>query len=314
MRGHQAQGVALSRLSWAAKVSSIVVVTGLLGACGGGEDTSASLPKFRPYDTDATNIFYVVGAPNGLPGVATDVREMTRLLGDTNNGLGWTVRTNGNATKAQILAELRNISASVGENGTIGLYVSGHGADDGKYMTASGMLGFGEVATAIQDGRATPLKRLLTFNDSCFSGHWVDGNGALPGDEEFDWNSVADGPAGYETLEDAELDALAEKAASEMSTGFLSVAGTSDGIEQFMTFAASSKSRTSLDMGSSRGGAFTYSLRMQYQDLKASAPEATVGDLATGTTSRTWDLTRHHTPVYKAHPASLLDEKLFPAR
>lgn len=309
MRSRQARPKALFQ-----HLSIVAMTAGMLSACGGGESANFSLPQFRPFDTAATNIFYVVGAPNGLSGVPTDVREMTNLLGDADNGLGWTVRTNGNASKTQILSELQNIAASVGENGTIGLYVSGHGSSDGKYMTANGMLGFGEIATALQQGRATPIKRLLTFNDSCYSGHWVDGNGALPGDEAFDWATVADGPSSYETLDDESIDALAEVAATEMSAGFLSLSAAPDGIEQFMTFAASSKSRTSLDMGSSRGGAFTYALRTEYKELKTNAPEATVGDLATGTASRTWNLTRHHTPVFKAYPETLLEEKLFPAR
>lgn len=274
-----------------------------------GQRTVSSDVKFRPFDPEAKNIFMVIGAPNGLSGVATDVREMSAVLGDKTNGFNWDVKSNANAPKDFILRELTANAAAVGENGTLGFFVSGHGSNDGRFMTANGMLSYGEVAAAIAAGRAEPLKRLMSFNDSCFSGHWVDGNGSLPDDMK----SMSELPeffADHSPDEAQELaDAQADTMLRELSGG--GEKGKSDQIEQFLTFAASKKSQTSLDYGRERGGAFTWALRQTFAGLKKENKDATMGDLTRKTVDKTWQDTRHHLPVFKAIPASMLDEKLF---
>lgn len=282
----------------------VLLTSAFLAACGVKPENSTQ--KFRPADPNAVNVFYVVGAPNGLSGVATDVREMANVLSDESNGYNWQVQSNGNATKAEILQKLQTYSAQVGENGSLGFYVSGHGDSSGRFMTANGMLSYREVAAAIASGRATPLKRLLTFNDSCFSGHWVDGNGQLPEDKLLMAEEFAD-------LSPEEAQENAEMAAQQMADGFMTQTGTgrADSIEQFLTFAASKKTQTSLDYGRTRGGAFTWTLRQTFANLKKSNNEATVGQFAEKTAKDTYSMTRHHLPVYRAYPASLLEEKLF---
>jgi len=275
--------------------------------CGAREEVSSL--KFRPYDPNAKNVFLVLGAPNGLAGVPTDIREMSAVLGDASNGYNWSVITNGNAPKKYILDQLTAQAAVVGENGTLGLYVSGHGSRDGKFMTADGMLGYGEVAQAISRGRAQPLRRLMSFNDSCYSGHWVDGNGSLPVDM-----TTLNEPAEFfadPTPEEAQT--LAENQAQIMSDEIISSNDKSKGdkIEQFLTFAASKKSQTSLDTGRSKGGAFTWALRQTFASLKKDNSQATMGDFVKKTVDKTWQDTRHHLPVYKAIPSTILNEKVF---
>jgi hypothetical protein len=285
---------------------SVVLMFSFMG-CGAREDSSAM--KFRPYDPNAKNVFLVMGAPNGLAGVPTDVREMTAVLEDSSNGYNWSVVTNGNASKSYILDQLTSQSAAVGEDGTLGFYVSGHGSRDGKFMTADGMLGYGEVARAIAAGRAEPLKRLMSFNDSCFSGHWVDGNGSLPEGMRM-LNESAEFFADP-SPEEAQI--LAETQAQIM-TDELTASGDkskADKIEQFLTFAASKKSQTSLDMGRAKGGAFTWALRQTFASLKKDNREATMGEFAQKTVDKTWQDTRHHLPVYKAIPTEMLSEKVF---
>jgi hypothetical protein len=279
----------------------------LVSSCGQRQETSTI--KFRPFDPNAKNIFMVIGAPNGLSGVATDVREMSKILSDNSTGFNWEVKSNGNAPKDYILRELTANSAAVGPDGTLGLFVSGHGSNDGKFMTANGMMSYTEVANAIALGRSEPLKRLMSFNDSCFSGHWVDGNGSLPDDmksmSEFPEFFADHSPEEAQALANMQVDTMTQELAAP------SLKGRGDRIEQFLTFAASKKTQTSLDYGSSRGGAFTYALRQTFANLRKDNKEATIGDLARTTTQRTWSDTRHHLPVYKAVPAGMLEEKLF---
>jgi len=284
------------------------VVTVLVTSACGQRESSATL-KFRPYDPNANNVFLVVGAPNGLAGVPTDIREMSAVLSDASNGFNWQVVSNGNATKAYILDQLTTQAAAVGENGTLGLYVSGHGSKDGKFMTADGMMGYKEVATAIAAGRAQPLRRLMSFNDSCFSGHWVDGNGSLPEDMA-NMNESAEffadpSPEEAQSLAESQADVMAEALAIGDSKN------KADQIEQFLTFAASKKSQTSLDYGRAKGGAFTWALRQTFAGLKQENRAATMSDFVKKTVDRTWQETRHHLPVYKAVPAVMLQEKLF---
>ena len=280
-----------------------------LGVFGCGAREDASSIKFRPYDPDAKNVFLVIGAPNGLAGVPTDVREMSTVLQDKSNGYNWNVISNSNAPKKYILEQLTAQAAAVGENGTLGLYVSGHGSRDGKFMTADGMLGYGEVANAIASARAQPLRRLMSFNDSCFSGHWVDGNGSLPADMV----SLSESAEFFADPTPEEAQELAEAQAQIMSEE-LSAGGDKskgDKIEQFLTFAASKKSQTSLDMGRSKGGAFTWALRQTFAALKKDGRGATMGEFVKKTVDKTWQDTRHHLPVYKAVPTTLLEEKVF---
>lgn len=290
-------------------VSLLLLIIGTVGLTGCGQREQASTLKFRPYDPNAKNVFLVVGAPNGLAGVPTDVREMSKVLRDQSNGFNWSVTSNANAPKDYILKELTANSAAVGENGTLGLYVSGHGSRDGKFMTADGMMSYTEVANAIAAGRAQPLRRFMSFNDSCYSGHWVDGNGSLP--EDFrSMNEPAEffadpSPEEAQTLAQTQADTMAEQLTNQGNKS------KSDQIEQFLTFAASKKSQTSLDLGSSKGGAFTYALRQTFANLKKENLAATMGDLVKKTTDRTWDNTRHHVPVSKAVPSSMLQEKIF---
>ncbi len=290
-----------------AKMTMFALATLTMVGCGRG--VSSSSVKFRPYDPESHNVFLVIGAPNGLSGVATDIREMTKVLNDTSNGFNWNVISNGNAPKDYILRELTANAAAVGEFGTLGLYVSGHGSNDGKFMTANGMMSYSEVARAIAAGRAQPLKRLMAFNDSCYSGHWVDGNGSLPDDMK-NLNEPAEffadhSPEEAQALADAQAQLMADQLTGSSDKG------RADSIEQFLTFAASKKTQTSLDYGREKGGAFTWSLRKVFSSLKAQRPEATMGDLATQTVDATWQDTRHHKPVYKAVPTSLLEEKIF---
>jgi hypothetical protein len=290
------------------------LILGALTACGVNQEAPSNL-EFRPYDAASHNIFYIVGAPNGLPGVATDVREMSTLLGDQSLGYGWTVQTNGNATKQDILTSMRQYAAEVGENGSIGFFVSGHGSSSGKFMTADGMLGFDEVAAAVSAGRASPLRRLLTFNDSCYSGHWVNGNGALDEYEGKTRTWLGDGevrePDEFVTLTPEQMTHAAEQMVEKMNAGFATVAGMQNGIEQFVTVAASNRSNTSLDLGRTRGGAFTYSLRTVFAELRRSDENATIGTLTSETAEYTWNLTHHHRPVYRASPETMLNEFLF---
>lgn len=290
-------------------VSLLLLTIGTVGLTGCGQREQASTLKFRPYDPNAKNVFLVVGAPNGLAGVPTDVREMSKVLRDQSNGFNWSVTSNANAPKDYILKELTANAAAVGENGTLGLYVSGHGSRDGKFMTADGMMSYSEVANAIAAGRAQPLRRFMSFNDSCYSGHWVDGNGSLPED----LRSMSEPAEFFADPAPEEAQALAQAQADIMSEELM-VSGNkskADRIEQFLTFAASKKSQTSLDLGSSKGGAFTYALRQTFANLKKENLAATMGDLVKKTTDRTWDDTRHHVPVSKAVPSSMLQEKIF---
>lgn len=284
-----------------------VVLSLALVSCGSRDESSAL--KFRPYDPNAKNVFLVMGAPNGLAGVPTDVREMAAVLNDTTNGYNWNVISDSNASKKYILEQLTAQSAAVGENGTLGFYVSGHGSRDGKFMTADGMLGYSEVAQAIAIGRAQPLRRLMSFNDSCFSGHWVDGNGSLPEDMA----QLNESAEFFADPTPEEAQALAESQAEIMSNelSLVSDKTKADKIEQFLTFAASKKSQTSLDMGRSKGGAFTWSLRQTFATLKKENRQATMGEFAKKTVDKTWQDTRHHLPVYKAVPESMLNEKVF---
>ena len=162
--------------------------------------------KFAPLDPNADNYALIFGAPNDLKGVSKDVAEMENLL--NNSGYGYRVITNSRASKADILKTLGTYSAKISEKGTLLIYFSGHGTEEGEFLTDEGpvqakpdenwgtdlskpvtakdsnttqlnmeLLSHREVLAALREGRTSggkiaPIKFLITIIDACFSGTW----------------------------------------------------------------------------------------------------------------------------------------------
>ena len=121
---------------------------------------------------DGQNYAVLFGAPNGLAGVPTDVRELGSLLQDRQYDFRFRVISNANATAQQIIDATADAASTAD---SLLWFFSGHG-NTGILMADDRSFTFHEVADGIREARNNvPLKRLLVFIDSCYAGSFVDG-------------------------------------------------------------------------------------------------------------------------------------------
>jgi hypothetical protein len=279
-----------------------------LTGCGSHSNHSSSL-KLRPKSRDAPNVFVVAGAANGLSGVQTDVRELSKLLLSSEDELAWNVKSNFDVGRDDLIALVSRSSLEVGESGTLALYLSGHGNSSGGFITTSGVVTLSEIVHAVVAKRVTPLSRFMVFVDSCYSGYWVDqsqlGEGSKssfvrPAEDFFDPDPEEAKVANENLLRLlAEAVENANKSSSRVS------------VNEVVAMSASKKDELALDLGQDQGGAFTYALRKSYTLLQYENQEATLGNFFEMVQKETYRLTRHHTPSYLVRPDRVLTEKLF---
>lgn len=216
------------------------------------------------------NMALVLGGPNGLEGVPTDVKELSKLLRDPIYKMG--VYEDGVATVDRIKEATARFSTI--ETNSLLWYFSGHGGGGSFLAEGDGSMTYKEVTDIIQQVRANkPLKRLLFVLDTCEAGHAVDGNGAIIAGFDKALNSYN----------------IKTKDGEIKSTLY----------EQAFVFAASTKDETSSDNGVEQGGEFTWKWRKAIEKLRASNPNATIKDV----TEETVKTTSGQHPVYKAYPS-----------
>lgn len=294
-----------------ALLSTITIVGALaLASCSRSGGDSVSGLDDLAYDSNANNVALIFGASNGLAGVATDVAEMDRVLSDSNYGFSFSTTSNTESTKSMILQTIREKAGEVGSKGTMALYFSGHGTQDGRFVTSSGYLGFDEVTAAIKAGRSTPLKRVIIFNDSCFSGNWVDESQTSSGSGLLSLDSPAPKGRGSEAMDAKDGDKFASNSTAAISKSMQRSNDGNEVFEQLLIMSAARDSETSLDLGSANGGAFTYSLRKVLSNLRSTKPDAKMKDMVNDTVEAT-DSRYHHRPQFSASPNIILEGALF---
>ena len=279
------------------------------------------------FDPSAQNVALLLGSDGGnLDGVPVDIRGLKELFGDTSNGFNFSIQSEERNASVRMASQmLKQAAAQVGERGTLLIYYSGHGAQGSGCMAfTDDCITFKTFAQAIQEVRTTPIKRLLFFSDSCFSGQLVTGNSSII-------SGGGSGSNSYDSLELSSADLVAQENVAltragddwytSLATSFLggsqnsgnngmsttATSGSSRGFEktlfeQALTVAAARPNETSADLGAG-GGAFTSALRRAFSQLKGS----------TGTTIRQFldktaqDTQRNgHTPVYRAFPSDVV--------
>lgn len=291
--------------------TSLVVGLLTLPSCGKKAGEVSSLDDLA-FDSDANNVALIFGAQNGLKGVATDVREMSRVLSDSSYGFSFKTESNVDASKKTILDSIKSKAATVGDRGTLALYFSGHGTKDGRFVTTQGYLGFNEVTNAIKAGRnGRPVKRVIVFNDSCYSGNWIDSSEGMTGSSLLgDSSEDASKGRGSVELSEKDGDKLAESSVGAISKSMQGENRGNEVFEQLLIMSAARDSETSLDLGVSNGGAFTYALRKTLMQLKSRNSSAKLKDMVQSTVQLTQDNFRH-IPQFNVSPAIMMEGALF---
>jgi hypothetical protein len=279
----------------------------------------------------AKNIALILGAPsageNRLEGVATDVQAMQTLL--SNPDLGFTVKVVMNATASDMISAASAAAQQVSNDGTVLIYYSGHGIKDGRLFSQDEQaVRFSSIVDAMAKQRSAPFRRLVVAMDSCFSGQNVNGPGAILTGSGSSGTSGFGLSLGGPNLPHAQIvterqqlsmfvDAVANgskpfkvRGRSGTNSALALDGAANPAFEQALFIAASQKSQTSQDAGSQYGGVFTFSWRTVLKTM-FNDPTKTMRDMLNATVKQTYAFSGGgHTPVFRAVPESILDEKL----
>lgn len=271
-------------------------VFGSVAGCGGSSNHIGTSLKGLAHSDAGKNVAVLMGSPNGLPGVPTDIQELDLLFRNTQVDLGFDeVVKDNEATTDDIFSATADAASDAD---TLFWYFSGHG-NTGIMLAEDRSFTFSEVANAVMTARNNrPLARLVVMIDSCYSGSFVDGRTPIiPSNDGDSVRSKCIPMAG--ALSSSE-DAMAEIGKFQ---------GTL--FNQAFVLTSSTKNETSADLGRTRGGAFTWSLRGVINESSASDRDATILEIAQRTRRDTEDV-GGHTPVWSAFPsAQILGEKFF---
>jgi len=222
------------------------------------------------------NTAILFGSPNGLGGVSTDIREMKTLLDQPD--FHFRTVANGSASTSEIFETAKTEGKDAD---SLIFYFSGHG-NRGVMLADDRTFTFNEVATALKANRnGRPFDRLLVVIDSCLSGSFVDGNG----------DAIITEP-GSETGSHI---VFTEEALYEP------VAADANLYRQAFIFSASKQNENSQDLGSAKGGSFTYTFRTIMGELKESNPMVNFRTFAQKVSAKT-EADYDHTPMWRGFP------------
>ena len=304
------------------QVGFALLATALVVACGAPKNlsTRGDLDSLV-FDPSAQNVAVLLGSDGGnLDGVPVDIRGLRTMFSDASAGFNFTIESEErNASVRSATQMIERAAAQVGDRGTLLIYYSGHGAAGSGCMAfTDNCVTFSAFASAIKRVRSTPIKRLLFFADSCFSGQLVTGNSAvitggaaadglqLSADDRLATENVTLSRAG-----DDWYTALATSMVGNYSAGSRDGSGSnrSSGFEknifeQALTVAASRPNQESEDLGQD-GGAFTSSLRRVFNQMKSNGTSTTIRQFLDKTVQDT-SRQHSHTPVYRAFPSDIV--------
>ena len=253
--------------------------------------------RFTVANRNAKNVAFVVGSPNNLPGVTRDVNNVSKMIQESN--LGYELVTMNYATSSQILSKAKEIGSKISPDSTVLFYFSGHGAQTGQLVGQSDSLfTMKDVAYSIKEGAGNQsFKRFITVIDACHSGQSVDGSEAM-------FLAGTKRPFSVDQF----IEGITQGSSSGSGLFGGSAAAASDGprpFEQGLVIAAAKSSEYSGDFGPTVGGIFTASL----MNAIRSNTSATLSEILENAKRLTMNNTGDQTPVWKATPSSILNER-----
>lgn len=273
-------------------VISLSVIT-LMGCRQNSGDPSSRL-RITPADRNAKNVALIIGSPNDLTGVPKDIAEVSKMLKESN--LGYEIKVVSPASASQALSAADEVGKMLTPNSTVFFYYSGHGAESGV-LIGQGYQTFRLKSIVKRLGDAAPggkFKRFIAVMDSCFSGQNVNGNESM---------FLSDKPKSEQEM--------LSNALGMMTADLKPKSAENLPFEQALVIAASQRNQTSLDFGSSVGGAFTASWRKMLKKGFQSGSQYSLSQLLEETKNETRRQTGgSHTPVWKAMPESVLSESI----
>jgi len=135
----------------------------------------AADPRGLVESTSGKNEVLLVGVSHGLPGIDLDVDNVERMASHPAYKFHASYLEEEKGTGANLAAELTRVAESVGTDGTMFFYYTGHGSPGSLYLQ-DGSLAIAKMRKAMEVGRAKlgPMARLVLMFDSCYSGSLLD--------------------------------------------------------------------------------------------------------------------------------------------
>ena len=232
----------------------------------------------------ATNLSLLVGVDKGLPGIDLDVKNVERMGSHPDYNFKATNLYNKTGTVPIVTKTMTEVVSKVDGDGTFLFYFSGHGGK-GTLVFEDRTVKIEELRAAIEAGRKNigPVKRLLLFFDSCFSGSLLPKFRGMP---QFQMLPVSD--------MQEEVDSIVSKLQpSHRDAAYF---------DKLFVFASSRADETSA--AGSNGSAFTVALGKAFDE--AMEKNNTIGEFI----KNTYDYTKVHHPVARLVPEDLNNEKM----
>jgi hypothetical protein len=151
--------------------SGICLFAGLAFSCGKLPDTYQLEGLSSSPTADNVALLF----ETNVSAARRDVQRLTAALGDPNARYNYTTHSKYSATKANITAMVAEHASAVSSDGTLFLFMAGHGSPNGYLSTPSGFLNFDDIAAALRQTRTAAFRRLVVVVFSCYAGNWVDG-------------------------------------------------------------------------------------------------------------------------------------------
>jgi hypothetical protein len=147
-------------------------------SCSDAQQTS-SLNDLAYNGKTGKNVAVFLTAPNpwGNTQVYVENDPETLMSNLTSLNQNFTHFQDENVTLASAIDAVKKYSAidQIGEDGTLFLYIAGHGSPDAQtQMTNGTFLNYSHLREAIKTSRnGKPIKRLVLMVFSCYSGSWI---------------------------------------------------------------------------------------------------------------------------------------------
>lgn len=91
--------------------------------------------------------------------------------------VGFTSKHFADRSVSEILSEIKLTASSMTDQGTLAIYFMTHGSPDGYILARDRVFRMKEVVDTIKAARQTPLRRLMIFVETCYSGNQIDAFG-----------------------------------------------------------------------------------------------------------------------------------------
>lgn len=157
------------------KIASIIAAI-TLASCAKPASPSSNRGSVKGITANSNGGNVAVLLETNFQFASTDVRNLKTLLSDPTGNYGFIdIKTNDNTNQYQITQFVKEAAPKVGDDGTLVLYLGGHGSPNGYLQTFDNQfVNFSTIQKAIKQSRTKPFRRLVLFIFSCYSGNWVD--------------------------------------------------------------------------------------------------------------------------------------------